>query len=57
VPHARSPAGARVIDPTAAIEAALDAVAPQALAKSVQIESRIADRSARVLGDESRLQQ
>jgi PAS domain S-box-containing protein len=46
-----------VIDPSAAIDAALDVVAPQALAKGVQIEASIADRSARVLGDESRLQQ
>jgi signal transduction histidine kinase/CheY-like chemotaxis protein len=46
-----------VIDPVASIEAALDMIAPQSLAKGVQIESRIADRSARVLGDESRLQQ
>ena len=46
-----------VIDPVASIQSALDVVAPQALAKGVQIESRIADRGARVLGDESRLQQ
>jgi PAS domain S-box-containing protein len=46
-----------VIDPATAIQAALDVVAPQALAKGVQIEARIADRNARVLGDESRLQQ
>ncbi len=46
-----------VIDPSAAIDAALDVVAPQALAKGVRIESRLADRSARVLGDEARLQQ
>jgi signal transduction histidine kinase/CheY-like chemotaxis protein len=46
-----------IIDPVASIQAALDVVAPQALAKGVQIEPRIADRGARVLGDESRLQQ
>jgi signal transduction histidine kinase/ActR/RegA family two-component response regulator len=46
-----------VIDPVASIQAALDVVAPQALAKGVQIDSRIADRGARVLGDDSRLQQ
>jgi signal transduction histidine kinase len=46
-----------VIDPVASIQAALDVVRPQALAKGVQIESRIADRSARILGDESRMQQ
>ena len=46
-----------VIDPVAAIQAALEVVAPQALARGVQIASHIADRGARVLGDESRLQQ
>jgi signal transduction histidine kinase/ActR/RegA family two-component response regulator len=46
-----------VIDPVASIQAALDVAAPQALAKGVQIQSRITDRGAHVLGDESRLQQ
>ena len=46
-----------VIDPSEAIDAALDVVAPQALAKGVKIESHISDRGAKVLGDESRLQQ
>jgi PAS domain S-box-containing protein len=46
-----------VVDPAASVQAALDAVAPQALAKGVRIESYIADRGARVLGDASRLQQ
>jgi CheY-like chemotaxis protein len=46
-----------VIDPSAAIEAALNEIAPQALAKGVTIESHIADRGAKVAGDESRLQQ
>jgi PAS domain S-box-containing protein len=46
-----------VIDPSSAIDAALDVVAPQALAKGVKIESHITDRGVKVLGDESRLQQ
>jgi PAS domain S-box-containing protein len=46
-----------VIDPAAAIRAAVDVVAPQALAKGVRIESRIVESDARVMGDESRLQQ
>jgi signal transduction histidine kinase/ActR/RegA family two-component response regulator len=46
-----------IIDPVVSIQAALDVVAPQALAKGVQIQPRIVDRGARVLGDESRLQQ
>jgi CheY-like chemotaxis protein len=46
-----------VIDPAAAIRAALAVVEPQALAKGVQIQSHIGDGVARVLGDEPRLQQ
>jgi PAS domain S-box-containing protein len=46
-----------VIDPVAAIRAALAVVEPQAQAKGVQVETRIADGAARVLGDEPRLQQ
>jgi hypothetical protein len=46
-----------VVDPCAAIDAALEVAAPQALAKGVRIEARMVDRSARVLGDESRLRQ
>ncbi|HEY4972980.1 MAG TPA: response regulator [Steroidobacteraceae bacterium] len=46
-----------VIDPAASVQAALDAVASQALVKGVGIESSIAYRGARVLGDALRLQQ
>jgi PAS domain S-box-containing protein len=46
-----------VIEPAAAVEAAVDVVGPQALVKGVAIEAHITDRHARVLGDGSRLQQ
>lgn len=46
-----------VVDPCAAIDAALEVAASQALAKGVRIEARTPDRGARVLGDESRLRQ
>jgi CheY-like chemotaxis protein len=46
-----------VVDPAAAILASVDVVEAQAKAKQLQITTHIADRDARVMADQSRLQQ
>jgi PAS domain S-box-containing protein len=46
-----------VVDPAAAILASVDVVDGQAKAKNLQITTHIADRDARVMADQSRLQQ
>jgi PAS domain S-box-containing protein len=46
-----------VVDPAAAILASVDVVEGQAQAKNLQISTQIANRDARVMADQSRLQQ
>jgi PAS domain S-box-containing protein len=46
-----------VVDPASAILASVEIVAGQAKPKSIQISTHIADRDARVMADQSRLQQ
>jgi PAS domain S-box-containing protein len=46
-----------VVDPYSAIVASVDVVEAQAKAKNLQVHTRIADREARVMADQSRLQQ
>ena len=46
-----------VVDPSGAIRASVDVVDAQAKAKNLQITTQLADRAARVMADQSRLQQ
>jgi len=46
-----------VVDPAIAVRASVDVVDVQAKAKNLQISTHIADREARVMADQSRLQQ
>jgi PAS domain S-box-containing protein len=46
-----------VVDPATAIMASVEIVAAQAIAKHIQIDTHISDRDARLMADQSRLQQ